>query len=168
MESNLARRVVTERNKRNYLKKQNNAGKFQIYFLISRYQFLEHSTFRHWNNKKNHDSVVSEFTRLKSNCHEPNAIAVFWTNCSTLLGVIWKSFSDVLSQLVNNWFIIVFTWKSDLVFSNSSILLKKYIGVLSGAILGISKHGAFCTFKYKHIPSLRIKWYFPGKLICSP
>ena len=45
MESNPTRRGLTHRNKMNYLKKQRHAGKFQIYFLVSRYKFLENSIF---------------------------------------------------------------------------------------------------------------------------
>ena len=45
MESNPTRRGLTHRNKRNYLKKQRHAGKFQIYFLVSRYKFLEIAYF---------------------------------------------------------------------------------------------------------------------------
>ena len=52
MESNPTRRGLTHRNKMNYLKKQRHAGKFQIYFLVSRYKFLENSIFHDWNNKE--------------------------------------------------------------------------------------------------------------------
>ena len=45
MESNPTRRGGTVKNKRNYLKKQRYAGKFQIYVLIGRYKYLENSIF---------------------------------------------------------------------------------------------------------------------------
>ena len=45
MESNPTGRGGTVKNKRNYLKKQRHAGKFQIYFLIGRYKYLENSIF---------------------------------------------------------------------------------------------------------------------------
>ena len=52
MESNPACRGVTDRNQRNYSKKQRHAGKFKIYFLISRYSFLENSMFPDCNNEE--------------------------------------------------------------------------------------------------------------------